>query len=355
MVFLEEGDLAVLSRTRVDLYDRQAAECTGPRRRIDWTPMLAEKGGHKHFMHKGDLRAARALADTLRGRLLLSEGDVFFQGWTFRRRGGAAAAHHLLACGTVWHAGLAGRAMIESLARHPGGGRAGLGVPLPRSAGRPRASWRSPSASRGDLDTLCALREARVARRADAHPLQRGGQRADPRSGAHHPDPRRSGDRMASTKAFTTQLAALYLLAVKLGLAERDARRGRAQELLTQLTEVPQAGWRRRLQLRAAVQRIARRSRARRASCSSAAAPMHPRGAGGRAEAEGDQLHPRRGYAGGEMKHGPIALIDEKLPVVVIAPASRSTPYEKMLATSRGASPGRQGHRHRRRGGHRGR
>ena len=68
MVFLEEGDLAVLSRTRVDLYDREGRAVNRPTRRIDWTPMMAEKGGHKHFMHKEIWEQPRALADTLRGR-----------------------------------------------------------------------------------------------------------------------------------------------------------------------------------------------------------------------------------------------------------------------------------------------
>ena len=86
MVFLDEGDLAVLSRTRVDIYDREGRVANRPTRRIDWTPMMAEKGGHKHFMHKEIWEQPRALADTLRGRVLLSEGDVFFEGWTLGPR-----------------------------------------------------------------------------------------------------------------------------------------------------------------------------------------------------------------------------------------------------------------------------
>ena len=83
VIFLEEGDLAVLSRARVDvLRPRRASRSTAPTRRIDWTPVMAEKGGHKHFMHKEIHEQPRAVADTLRGRVLLSEGDVFFEGWT---------------------------------------------------------------------------------------------------------------------------------------------------------------------------------------------------------------------------------------------------------------------------------
>ena len=163
MVFLEEGDLAVLSRTRVDLFDRAGKPVHRPTRRIDWTPMMAEKGGHKHFMHKEIWEQPRALADTLRGRVLLSEGDVFFEGWTL----GAEEVQQLpritlLACGTSWHAALAGRAMIESLARIP------VEVEL-ASEFRYRDPLVAPgqlaiaiSQSGETLDTLCALREARA-------------------------------------------------------------------------------------------------------------------------------------------------------------------------------------------------
>ena len=119
-VYMEEGDLAVVTAQRVDIYNRQGQIANRPTRRIDWTPMMAEKGGHKHFMHKEIWEQPRAVADTLRGRMLLSEGDVHFEGWNLspeKVRGITKVT--ILACGTSWHSGVAGKHMIESLARIP--------------------------------------------------------------------------------------------------------------------------------------------------------------------------------------------------------------------------------------------
>jgi glucosamine--fructose-6-phosphate aminotransferase (isomerizing) len=331
MVFLEEGDLAVLSRTRVDLFDRGGRPVQRPTRRIDWTPMMAEKGGYKHFMHKEIWEQPRALADTLRGRVLLSEGDVFFEGWTL----GAEEVQRLpritlLACGTSWHAALAGRAMIESLARIP------VEVEL-ASEFRYRDPLIAPgqlavaiSQSGETLDTLCALREARargartmtvcnvvgsaLTREAELTILTHAG----PEIG------------VASTKAFTTQLATLYLLAVKLGRLRGTLDVARAQELLTQLTEVPKR-LEEALQCEAAVKRIARTYQGAQDFLFLGRGPMHPVALEGALKLKEISYIHAEGYAGGEMKHGPIALIDEKLPVVVIAPRQPHTPYEKML------------------------
>jgi glucosamine--fructose-6-phosphate aminotransferase (isomerizing) len=331
MVFLEEGDLAVLSRTRVDFYDRAGTPVHRPTRRIDWTPMMAEKGGYKHFMHKEIWEQPRALADTLRGRVLLSEGDVFFEGWSL----GAEEVQRLpritlLACGTSWHAALAGRAMIESLARIP------VEVEL-ASEFRYRDPLVAPgqlaiaiSQSGETLDTLCALREARargartltlcnvvgsaLTREAELTILTHAG----PEIG------------VASTKAFTTQLAALYLLAVKLGRLKGTLDVARAQELLTQLTEVPKRV-EEALQCETVVKRIARTYQGAQDFLFLGRGPMHPVALEGALKLKEISYIHAEGFAGGEMKHGPIALIDEKLPVVVIAPREPHTPYEKML------------------------
>src|SRR6516225_3738904 len=323
MVFLEEGDLAVLSRTRVDLYDREGRAVNRPTRRIDWTPMMAEKGGHKHFMHKEIWEQPRALADTLRGRVLLSEGDVFFEGWTLGPEEVRQLSRvTLLACGTSWHSALVGRAMIESLARIP------VDVEL-ASEFRYRDPLVEPgqlavavSQSGETLDTLCALREATargartvalcnvvgsaMTRAADLTVLTNAG----PEIG------------VASTKAFTTQLAALYLLAVKLGRLRGTLDVGRAQELLTHLTEVPKRV-EEALHCESAVKRIARNYQTSQDFLFLGRGPMFPVALEGALKLKEISYIHAEGYAGGEMKHGPIALIDEKMPVMVIAPYDR--------------------------------
>jgi len=329
MVFLEEGDLAVLSRTRVDVLDRGGRVVNRPTRRIDWTPMMAEKGGHKHFMHKEIWEQPRALADTLRGRVLLSEGDVFFEGWTLGPEEVKLLSRiTLLACGTSWHSALVGKAMIESLARIP------VDVEL-ASEFRYRDPLVEPgqlavaiSQSGETLDTLCALREAKargartmtlcnvvgsaLTREAEFTVLTNAG----PEIG------------VASTKAFTTQLAALYLLAVKLGRLRGTLDVGRAQELLTAVTEVPKRV-EEALHCETAVKHIARSYQTAQDFLFLGRGPMHPVALEGALKLI-SYIH-AEGYAGGEMKHGPIALIDEKLPVVVLAPREPRVPYEKIV------------------------
>ncbi|MGZ6081427.1 MAG: glutamine--fructose-6-phosphate transaminase (isomerizing), partial [Myxococcaceae bacterium] len=331
MVFLEEGDLAVLSRTRVDVFDRAGQAVNRATRRIDWTPMMAEKGGHKHFMHKEIWEQPRALADTLRGRVLLSEGDVFFEGWTLGPEDVKQLSRiTLLACGTSWHSALVGRAMIESLARIP------VEVEI-ASEFRYRDPLVDPgqlaiaiSQSGETLDTLCALREAKargartvalcnvvgsaMTREADLTVLTNAG----PEIG------------VASTKAFTTQLAALYLLAVKLGRLRGTLDVGRAQELLTAITEVPKRV-EEALHCEAAVKQIARTYQNAQDFLFLGRGPMHPVALEGALKLKEISYIHAEGYAGGEMKHGPIALIDEKLPVVVLAPSKPQIPYEKMV------------------------
>ncbi|HET9156972.1 MAG TPA: glutamine--fructose-6-phosphate transaminase (isomerizing) [Myxococcaceae bacterium] len=331
MVFLEEGDLAVLSRARVDLYDREGRAVNRPTRRIDWTPMMAEKGGHKHFMHKEIWEQPRALADTLRGRVLLSEGDVFFEGWTLGPEEVRQLSRiTLLACGTSWHSGLAGRSMIESLARIPVDAELASEFRYRDPLIEPGQLAVAISQSGETLDTLCALREAKargartialcnvvgsaMTREADLTVLTNAG----PEIG------------VASTKAFTTQLAALYLLAVKLGRLRGTLDVGRAQELLTHVTEIPKRV-EEALHCETAVKRIARDYHGSQDFLFLGRGPMFPVALEGALKLKEISYIHAEGYAGGEMKHGPIALIDEKMPVVVLAPREPAVPYEKIV------------------------
>src|SRR5262244_2306454 len=331
MVFLEEGDLAVLSRSRVDLYDREGHAVNRPTRRIDWTPMMAEKGGHKHFMHKEIWEQPRALADTLRGRVLLSEGDVHLEGWNVApEKVRTLSKLTLLACGTSYHAGLAGKHMIESLARIP------VEVELASEF-----RYRDPlvdetqlavaiSQSGETADTLAALREAKargaptmticnvmgsvMTREADLTLLTNAG----PEIG------------VASTKAFTTQLAALYLLGVKLGRLRGSLDVAQAQRHLTHLTEIPKL-IEAVLDCEGKVQAIAKHFHGSQNFLFLGRGPMHPVALEGALKLKEISYVHAEGYAGGEMKHGPIALVDEHLPVVVIAPKEPALPYGKII------------------------
>src|SRR5256886_6644297 len=120
VIFLEEGDFAVITKKAVQLTDRAGNKLARAVRRIDWTPTMAEKNGHKHFMHKEIHEQARALTDTIRGRASVEEGDRYLDGCKL----GATTVPALdkvdvVACGTSWHASITGKLMIETLAKIP--------------------------------------------------------------------------------------------------------------------------------------------------------------------------------------------------------------------------------------------
>jgi glucosamine--fructose-6-phosphate aminotransferase (isomerizing) len=330
-VYLLEGDLAVLTAEKVSVYDRAGASVDRPRRRIDWTPMMAEKGGHKHFMHKEIWEQPRAVADTLRGRVLLSEGDVHFEGWNLSPEKVAALTKvTLLACGTSYHAALAGKLMIESLARLP------VEVDLAHEF-----RYRDPivlpshlavaiSQSGETADTLAAFKEAR-ARGASTmtvcNVIGSAMTREAEFSLLTHAGPEIG---VASTKAFTTQLVALYLLAVKLGRLRGHLPLALAQERLTQMTEVPKLV-EQALKTEEAVKAIARVFQGASDFLFLGRGPMYPVALEGALKLKEISYVHAEGYAGGEMKHGPIALIDEKLPVLVLAPKEPAVAYEKIV------------------------
>ncbi|MGE6760907.1 glutamine--fructose-6-phosphate transaminase (isomerizing) [Corallococcus interemptor] len=330
-VYMEEGDLAVVTAAKVDIFNREGKLVNRPTRRIDWTPMMAEKGGYKHFMHKEIHEQPRAIADTLRGRMLLTEGDVHFETWNLTQEQVQSFTKvTILACGTSWHSGVAGRHMIESLARLP------VEVELASEF-----RYRDPIVEKTHLviaisqsgetaDTLAAFKEAKrlgahtmaicnvigsaMTREANLHVLTNAG----PEIG------------VASTKAFTTQLVTLYLLAVKLGRMRGTLSVEAAQEHLTHLTQVPKM-IEDVLKCEPQVKRVAREFMNAQDFLFLGRGPMHPVALEGALKLKEISYIHAEGYAGGEMKHGPIALIDEKMPVVVIAPKQPHIAYEKII------------------------
>src|SRR3954463_16006934 len=240
VIYLEEGDFAVITKGKVEIEDKAGNARAGKVSRIDWSPTMAEKNGHKHFMHKEIHERARALPDTIRGRASLEEGDVYLDGCHFDAKLVQKLTKvQIVACGTSWHASLTGKLMIETLARIP------VEVDLASEF-----RYRQPlvdgntlcvavSQSGETADTLGSFREAKsrgarglaicnvvgsaIAREADDVLYTHAG----PEIG------------VASTKAFTTQLAAFFLLAVRLGRLRGTLSAADAQKHLQALNEVP--------------------------------------------------------------------------------------------------------------------
>ena len=330
-VYMEEGDLAVITAAQVDIYNRSGQKVNRPTRRIDWTPMMAEKGGHKHFMHKEIWEQPRAVADTLRGRMLLSEGDVHFEGWNLSaEKVRSLSKITILACGTSWHSGIAGKAMIESLARLPvevelasefryrdpivESSHLAIAISQSGETADTLAAFKEAKARGATALALCNVMGSAMTREADISILTNAG----PEIG------------VASTKAFTTQLVSLYLLAVKLGRMRGTLTVKQAQEHLTALTEIPKM-IEDVLKCEPSVKRVSREFMGAQDFLFLGRGPMHPVALEGALKLKEISYSHAEGYAGGEMKHGPIALIDEKMPVVVIAPKQPHVAYEKII------------------------
>jgi len=328
--YLEEGELAVLTAGGIAIQGPDGAPVARKPRRIEWSAVAAEKDGHKHFMHKEICEQPRAVADTIRGRASLEQGDVVLDGMDLPE-GYARGLERIVivACGTSWHAGLSGRLMIEALARVP------VEVEL-ASEFRNRDPLVSEkvlclavSQSGETADTLAAVKVARargarafaicnvvgsaISREADGGTLLT---RAGPEIG------------VASTKAYTTQLAALYLLAVKLGRLRGALSSERAREHLEALRHLP--SWMEQMiRQEAAVMPIARRCASARDVLFLGRGGQFPVALEGALKLKEISYIHAEGYAAGEMKHGPIALIDEQMPVVVLA--TKEPAYEKTL------------------------
>jgi glucosamine--fructose-6-phosphate aminotransferase (isomerizing) len=328
--YLEEGELAVLTAAGISIEDAAGNPVTRQPRRIEWSAVAAEKDGHKHFMHKEIFEQPRAVADTIRGRASLEQGDVLLDGMDLTEayaRGLERVA--IVACGTSWHAGLSGRLMIEALARVP------VEVEL-ASEFRNRDPLVSEkvlclaiSQSGETADTLAAVKVARE-RGARAFAICNVVGSAIPRECDGGTLLTRAGPEIgvASTKAYTTQLAALYLLAVKLGRLRGALSPERAREHLEALRHLP--SWMEQMtRQEAAVMPIAKRCAAARDVLFLGRGAQFPVALEGALKLKEISYIHAEGYAAGEMKHGPIALIDEQMPVVVLA--TKEPAYEKTL------------------------
>jgi len=327
--YLEEGELAVLTPEGIALEDAEGRAVTRPPRKIEWSAVAAEKDGHKHFMHKEIFEQPRAVTDTIRGRVSLEDGDVALDGMDLDPAWVREIDRVVMvACGTSWHAGLSGRLMIEQLARLP------VEVELASEFRHrdpvvgPRTLVLAISQSGETADTLAAVKEAKK-RGARAFAICNVLGSAIPRECQGtlytHAGPEIG---VASTKAFTTQLAALFLLAVKLGRLRGTLSAEAARGHLEALVKLPQQ-MEHVLRQEPSVIPVARRCASARDVLFLGRGSQFPVALEGALKLKEISYIHAEGYAAGEMKHGPIALIDENLPVVVLAVKEPS--YEKTL------------------------
>jgi glucosamine--fructose-6-phosphate aminotransferase (isomerizing) len=337
LFFLADGDLAVITAAGVQLTDFDGQPVARQVQHVTWDPIMAEKGGFKHFMLKEIYEQPRAVRDTTLGRVSLDSGKVFLDEMEiteaeFRN----LTKVDIAACGTSWHAAQAGKFMIEKLARVP------VEVDY-ASEFRYRDPIITPTAltmlitqSGETADTIAAQREAK-AKGAKTLAICNvvGSMVTREASGTiyTHAGPEIG---VASTKAFTAQLTALFLFAVYLGRLRESLTTDQAKCLLTELTLIP--GKLESILSHDEICEDLAKEYSRVQDFLFLGRGIHyPIALEGALKLKEISYIHAEGYPAGEMKHGPNALIDENLPVVVLATCDRNNPdsvmrYEKTMS-----------------------
>jgi glucosamine--fructose-6-phosphate aminotransferase (isomerizing) len=330
MIFLEDGDVVELRATGCRIETVAGDKVERKIRRIDWSAVQAEKSGYKHFMLKEIHEQPDVVEATLRGRIDLSNGDVYAAeiGVTPELARDLKRVY-FIACGTSHHAAMAGRYWIEKIAKVPAVVELASEVRYRDPIFFPDDLVVAISQSGETIDTLFAVKAAKAAG-AKILAVCNVVDAAIPRlaDGAlyTHAGPEIG---VASTKCFTTQMAALLLLSVYLGRRRETLGKEQAQELLQALWETP-SHMREVLGDADYVHVIAKRLTHAKDVLFLGRGLGFPIALEGALKLKEISYAHAEGYAAGEMKHGPIALIDENLPVVVIAP--HDAHHEKMLS-----------------------
>jgi glucosamine--fructose-6-phosphate aminotransferase (isomerizing) len=329
VTFLNDQEIAIVTRAGVRFTDLSGKTIEKKPQRVTWDPVQAEKAGYKHFMLKEIFEQPTAVRETILGRVSQETGLVFLDEMNltdddFRR----INKIQLLACGTSWHAGLVGKFLLENFAN----------IPTEVDYGS-EYRYRSPIADDRSLtvvitqsgetaDTLAALREAKTRGARSIAICNVVGSMATREADGTlytHAGPEIG---VASTKAFTCQLVALYILAMYLGQVRGTMPEEQRKKHIVDLLRLPSL-LDEVLKTSKQVEDIANRFANRTDFLYLARGINYPIALEGALKLKEISYIHAEGYPAGEMKHGPIALIDEKMPVVAIAPNDHV--YEKML------------------------
>jgi glucosamine--fructose-6-phosphate aminotransferase (isomerizing) len=329
VVFLGDEEMAIITRTGVNFTDFFGRPVSKATQRVLWDPIMAEKAGYKHFMLKEIFEQPTAARETILGRVSQDTGRVFLEEMKVTEAQLAEIDRvTILACGTSWHAGLVGKFLIERLARIPVEVDYGSEYRYRHPIVNTRTLAIVITQSGETADTLAALREAkRDGARSIAVCNVVGSMATRETDGTvyTHAGPEIG---VASTKAFTSQLVALYLLALRLGQARGSLTLEASRLHIDALLQLPHA-LEQTLKLAPEVEEIAGRFHARTDFLYLGRGINYPIALEGALKLKEISYIHAEGYPAGEMKHGPIALIDERMPVVTIAP--HDGVFEKMI------------------------
>jgi glucosamine--fructose-6-phosphate aminotransferase (isomerizing) len=337
--FLADGDIAVLTAKGVHVMDHDGRPVERLAHHVAWDPIMAEKGGYKHFMQKEIFEQPRAVRDTLLGRISQDTGKVFLDEMKITEKQFREFHNvRIVACGTSWHAALAAKFMIERLAR----------LPVEVDYGS-EFRYRDPiidsntltvciSQSGETADTLAAQREAKTKGSPTLAICNVIGAMITREAEGTIPTHAGPEIGVASTKAFTSQLTALLLLASYLGQVRAKMTEEAARTLMQEFTRIPhkietvlqsdESGF---------YENLARQFFRYTDFLYLGRGIHYPIALEGALKLKEISYIHAEGYPAGEMKHGPNALIDENLPVVVLATRDESDPeamtrYEKSVS-----------------------
>jgi len=331
VIFMDEGEIAEITSERVGIFDFQGRVKEKISRHISWTPEMAEKGGFKHFMLKEIFEQPRAIQDTIQGRMT---GSRHFESALIENLPALEELKKirritLAACGTSFHAGMIGKYYFEHflrlpaevdlasefIYRHPLIGNDTLFIVISQSGetADTLAALRLARKAGATVLSICNVMDSSIARESDYCFLTFAG----PEIG------------VASTKAFTTQLAGLLMIAACLGdiLGSVSVQKNYAP--LENLREIP-LKMERQLEEASIIKEISRQLTNTHSSLYLGRGLNYPIALEGALKLKEISYIHAEGYAAGEMKHGPIALIDEKMPVVIIAP--KDDIYSKIIS-----------------------
>ncbi|HEX2059146.1 MAG TPA: glutamine--fructose-6-phosphate transaminase (isomerizing) [Thermoanaerobaculia bacterium] len=330
IVYLEDGDYVIVDDKKVDLFAADDTKVERETKKIMWDAVAAEKEGFRHYMLKEIHEQPRAVRDTFNGRMFEESGEIYFNDLQFTPEEWSKFNRiHIVACGTSWHAGLIGKFILESASRIPVEVDYGseyryrdpiiddktlvIGVTQSGETADTIAGMQEAKGKGAKLISICNVIGAAATRMSDGVIYTNAG----PEIG------------VASTKAFTTQLTAFYLLSLYIRQLRGDSK-DEIREAMHELSKIPHKIEHLLKSQEKKIQQLANRYHNAQDFLFLGRGVHYPIALEGALKLKEISYIHAEGYPAGEMKHGPIALIDENMPVVAIA--TRTAVYEKVVS-----------------------
>jgi glucosamine--fructose-6-phosphate aminotransferase (isomerizing) len=327
-IFLEDGDTAVITAKEITIFDIKGKQIEREIKTIDWNPIMAEKAGYKHFMQKEIYEQPRAITDTIRGKFSVETGSIYFEELNEILQDKINKIH-IVACGTSWHAGLIGKFYIEKFAKIP----VEVAIASEYRYGNPivdnKTLFIAISQSGETADTLAALR---MAKKNNAKTITLcnvvGSTMTREAQGTiyTHAGPEIG---VASTKAFTTQVAALFVFALYLSEIYNTMNKKDRIHYLNELIQIPEK-IEKIFEYDNQIENLSKKYKDYSNFLFLGRNVNYPVALEGALKLKEISYIHAEGYPAGEMKHGPIALIDKNMPVFVTA--TNSSVFEKVAA-----------------------